>query len=89
LDREKKEFYDLTIRATDGDTLRPLSSTAVVRVRVLEVNDVAPVFTSRQYLVKAREDLPAGTVVGMVHAHDPGMEVNKIEPIINYPVNAK
>ena len=52
LDREAREFYDLTIRATDGDELRPLSSTAVVRVRVLDVNDVAPLFTSRQYLVK-------------------------------------
>ena len=60
-------------RATDGDELRPLSSTAVVRVRVLDVNDVAPVFTSRQYLVKAREDLPVGSVVGMVHAHDPDL----------------
>ena len=73
LDREAREFYDLTIRATDGDELRPLSSTAVVRVRVLDVNDVAPLFTSRQYLVKAREDLPVGSVVGMVHAHDPDL----------------
>ena len=70
LDRETKEFYDLTIRAVDGSLTNPLSSTAVVRVRVLDVNDVAPLFTARQYFVKAREDLPVGTVVGMVHAHD-------------------
>ena len=60
-------------RATDGDKLRPLSSTAAVRVRVLDVNDVAPLFTAPQYLVKAREDLPLGSVVGMVHAHDPDL----------------
>ena len=63
----------LCIRATDGDKLRPLSSTAAVRVRVLDVNDVAPLFTAPQYLVKAREDLPLGAVVGMVHAHDPDL----------------
>ena len=42
-------------------------------MRVLDVNDVAPLFTAPQYLVKAREDLPLGSVVGMVHAHDPDL----------------
>ena len=36
LDREKTEFYDLTIRAVDGDINKPLSSFANVRVRILE-----------------------------------------------------
>ena len=40
---------------------------------MLDVNDVAPLFTAPQYLVKAREDLPLGAVVGMVHAHDPDL----------------
>ena len=73
LDRETKEFYDLTIRAVDGDLDKPLSAFAKVRVRVLDVNDVAPKFTAREYFVKAREDLPVGTVVGFVDAFDPDL----------------
>ena len=73
LDRETKEFYDLTIRAVDGDLNAPLSSLAKVRVRVLDVNDVAPRFTSQEYYVKTREDLPVGTMVGFVDAYDPDL----------------
>ncbi len=73
LDRERKEFYDLRIRASDSDPLDPLSSVATVRVRIVDVNDVAPKFSSTQYVVKAREDLPVGAVVGSVNAHDPDL----------------
>ena len=73
LDREAKEYYDLTVRAVDGCVESPLSSFAVVRVRVLDVNDVTPEFSAKIYTVKAREDLPVGTVVGMVHATDPDL----------------
>ncbi len=73
LDRETKEYYDLRIRAVDSSPSEPLSSTAVVRVRVLDVNDVAPAFSAQTYLIRAREDLPVGSVVGMVEAHDPDL----------------
>ena len=73
LDRESKEFYDLTIRAVDSDPVSPLSAFANIRVRILDVNDVAPAFTSKHYFVKAREDLPVGSVVGFVDAADPDL----------------
>ena len=73
LDRESREFYDLTVRAVDGDVDKPLSAYATVRVRILDVNDVAPIFTSKEYFVKAREDLPVGSVVGFVDASDPDL----------------
>ena len=73
LDRENQEFYDLTVRAVDGDAVKPLSSFAKVRVRVLDVNDVPPKFTSSRYVVKCREDLPKGTVVGFVDSSDPDL----------------
>ena len=73
LDRETTEFYDLRIRAVDSDPNHPLSAFANVRVRILDVNDVAPLFTSRHYFVKAREDLPVGSVVGFVDASDPDL----------------
>ena len=45
----------------------------MVRVRVLDVNDVEPQFTSKIYKLKAREDLPLGTVIGSVQALDPDL----------------
>ena len=51
----------------------PLASYAMVRVRVLDVNDVEPQFTSKIYKLKAREDLPLGTVIGSVQALDPDL----------------
>ena len=73
LDRETREFYDLTVRAVDGDVNKPMSAFANVRVRILDVNDVAPIFTSKEYFVKVREDLPIGSVVGFVDASDPDL----------------
>ena len=73
LDRETKEFYDLTVKAVDSDPVLPLASYAMVRVRVLDVNDVQPQFTSGLYKFKAREDLPVGTVIGSVEAFDPDL----------------
>ena len=73
LDRESQEFYDLTVKATDSDPDLPLASYAHVRVRVLDVNDVEPQFSSKTYKLKAREDLPLGTVIGSVQAHDPDL----------------
>ena len=73
LDRESQEFYDLTIRVVDGNLNKSLSSFANVRVRILDVNDVALIFTSKEYFVKAREDLPVSSVVGFVDASDPDL----------------
>ena len=77
LDREAAEYYDLRVRAkddADGVTDDPMSSVASVRVRVLDVNDVAPEFAAADgYSVRAREDLPVGAVVGVVDAHDPDL----------------
>ena len=73
LDRESQEFYDLTVKATDSDPDLPLASYAHVRVRVLDVNDVEPQFSSKTYKIKAREDLPISTVIGSVQAYDPDL----------------
>ena len=40
---------------------------------MVDVNDVAPKFTSAVYTVKAREDLPLGAVVATVTASDPDL----------------
>ena len=73
LDRERREFYELRVRASDSSPSAPLSSVASVRVRVLDVNDVAPAFSLAEYRQRAREDLPKGSVVGSVEARDPDL----------------
>lgn len=77
LDRERQETYELKIRATDGgggssrSDVPPLFSDAVVRILIDDVNDNAPSFALESYTVKAREDLPVGSVVAVVTASDP------------------
>ena len=73
LDRERKEKYELIIQATDGSPDSPLSSTATATVLLDDINDNAPKFLPENYVVRVREDLPKGTVVMIVTAHDPDM----------------
>ncbi|KAG8186896.1 hypothetical protein JTE90_023783 [Oedothorax gibbosus] len=74
LDRERTDTYHLKSRVTDGSLDNPLSSTTVVNIRVLDVNDNAPYFTLKQYWVKVREDLPLGVVVIVMAANDPDLD---------------
>ncbi|XP_049837416.1 fat-like cadherin-related tumor suppressor homolog isoform X3 [Schistocerca gregaria] len=76
LDRERQDVYELKVRATDGGgggggDVPPLSSDAIVRILIDDVNDNAPAFALPSYTVKAREDLPVGSVVAVVGASDP------------------
>ncbi|XP_047023780.1 fat-like cadherin-related tumor suppressor homolog [Helicoverpa zea] len=70
LDRERRALYELTLRATDGGGL---SADALVRVSVDDVNDNAPRFALSTYAARAREDVPAGTLVAVVDAFDPDL----------------
>ena len=74
LDRERTEFYELSVVARDSGTSGGgLSSRALVRVRILDVNDVAPQFSRSYQLVKIREDIPVGAVVALMKANDPDL----------------
>ena len=70
LDRERKDSYELAIEARDSGTL---TSRALVRVRILDVNDVAPRFAQKNQVVRIREDLPVGAVIALVDASDPDL----------------
>ncbi|KFM71785.1 Fat-like cadherin-related tumor suppressor-like protein, partial [Stegodyphus mimosarum] len=74
LDRERSDSYQLKARVTDGSPDNPLSSTTVVNIRVLDINDNAPFFSLKQYWVKVREDLPVGVVVIVMVASDPDLD---------------
>ena len=63
LDREQEEVYMLTVVGTDRGT-PPLSSTTIVMVTVLDVNDSPPQFTfTVPYAATLAENAPQGTAV--------------------------
>ncbi|XP_004643916.1 protocadherin gamma-B4 [Octodon degus] len=75
LDREKQNFYSLTLTAIDlGDP--PLSSTAQIQVLVTDANDNPPVFSQDIYKVSLPENVFPGTTVLQVTATDQDEGVN-------------
>lgn len=73
LDRERQDLYELTIRASDngGHSDHSLHSEALVRIIIDDVNDNAPKFSLKSYVVRVREDVPRGSVVAIMTAFDP------------------
>ncbi|XP_069725587.1 protocadherin gamma-A10-like [Phaenicophaeus curvirostris] len=69
LDREEVSEYNVTVRATDGGS-PPRWSSAVLRLRVLDVNDNAPVFSEARYSARVRENNAAGALLVRVRARD-------------------
>ncbi|NXG21241.1 PCDGA protein, partial [Grallaria varia] len=69
LDREKESEYNLTVRAVDGGS-PSLQSSAVLTLRVLDVNDNAPVFVQERYSARLWENNAAGALVLRVRATD-------------------
>ncbi|NWV60324.1 PCDGA protein, partial [Malurus elegans] len=69
LDREQVSEYNVTVRAADGGA-PPLQSSAVLALRVLDVNDNAPVFTQERYSARLAENNAAGALVLTVRASD-------------------
>ncbi|XP_041711685.2 protocadherin Fat 1a isoform X3 [Coregonus clupeaformis] len=72
LDREVHPVYILKIAARDQAINEPqLVSTVLLKVVLEDVNDNPPKFIPSNYRVKVREDLPIGTVIMWLEAHDP------------------
>ncbi|NWI47647.1 PCDGA protein, partial [Picathartes gymnocephalus] len=69
LDREQMSEYNVTVRAADGGS-PPLQSSAVLALRVLDVNDNAPVFEEERYSARLAENNAAGALVLRVRATD-------------------
>ncbi|RMB96916.1 hypothetical protein DUI87_26987 [Hirundo rustica rustica] len=69
LDREQVSEYKVTVRAADGGS-PALQSSAVLALRVLDVNDNAPVFAEERYSARLAENNAAGALVLRVLARD-------------------
>ncbi|XP_066518474.1 protocadherin-23 [Hoplias malabaricus] len=69
LDREQKDFYELTVVASDFGS-PPLRSERTFLLRVTDVNDNPPKFERQVYEASVLEDLPVGSSVLQVKAMD-------------------
>ena len=69
LDRELTAGYDLVITCHDLGTLA-LTSSAVIKITVLDENDNAPIFSNQTYTASVHENNAAGALVGHVTASD-------------------
>ncbi|KAK3610123.1 hypothetical protein CHS0354_039903 [Potamilus streckersoni] len=69
LDFEENQLYTLKIGAIDGGT-PPLSSTVIVYMNILDVNDNTPVFDPQSYSKEVREDVKIDTSLLQVFATD-------------------
>ena len=84
LDRETRDSYNLSVILQDNANFGPLTSTVEIRVRVLDANDLRPVFNSPTR-IGIRENNILGTVLLEVVAVD-----NDIGPnaLFNYTINS-
>lgn len=69
LDRELVETLSLTVTATDKGSPQ-MASTMNVTVHVEDVNDNDPELSQSNYSLSVREDIPRGTTLLQVQAHD-------------------
>uniref|UniRef100_A0A668V7K9 Cadherin domain-containing protein n=1 Tax=Oreochromis aureus TaxID=47969 RepID=A0A668V7K9_OREAU len=69
LDREKQASIQLLLTAIDGGS-PPNTGTSEIEVRVLDINDNAPVFSSTLYKIKTLENSPIGTTIFTLNATD-------------------
>lgn len=69
LDREERDYYSLTITASDYGK-PPRSSQVPVVIHVLDENDNSPQFTNTTFIFKIKENEPPDTFVGKLTATD-------------------
>ncbi|NP_001008483.2 protocadherin 2 alpha b 5 precursor [Danio rerio] len=69
LDREKQPLVQLTLTAADGGN-PPKSGTSQIIIRVLDINDNAPVFSRPLYKASLVENVPIGSTVIIINATD-------------------
>ncbi|XP_018410364.1 PREDICTED: protocadherin gamma-B2-like [Nanorana parkeri] len=90
LDREKQNFYRLTLIAFDGGQPSK-TGTAHINVKVLDVNDNYPKFDKPVYEVYLNENVPIGFIVQQLNAtdSDEGSNAHITYSFTNIPENAR
>ncbi|CAD5116989.1 DgyrCDS5823 [Dimorphilus gyrociliatus] len=75
IDREKKDYYEITVEASDNGRPKQKSS-MLLRINVKDINDKAPKFVKRQYYATMSEDYDIGTSIISVSAIDDDIGAN-------------
>lgn len=75
LDRETESDYNLTVQAIDHG-VPPLSSTVLLSITVLDVNDNPPEFMNKIMYAAVSESVPVGSEITTVHATSQDIGVN-------------
>ncbi|KAL8187057.1 UNVERIFIED_CONTAM: Protocadherin-15 [Gekko kuhli] len=69
LNREKRDYYELIVEATDG-AVDARRTTLTLGIKVVDIDDNSPVFTNASYTVSIPENLALGTVFLRLEAKD-------------------
>ncbi|KAL5018742.1 hypothetical protein ScPMuIL_004464 [Solemya velum] len=70
LDFESRQFYEFVVTTTDGSNSFELSSSAIVRVTVLDQNDASPIISAFNAVIEILETQPYGFVIVDIDATD-------------------
>lgn len=81
MDREKETEYDLVVKATDGGGR---SCQADIILKVQDVNDNPPQFSSDHYEIMVFDNTTVRTPITVMYAKDPdtGMYLSTVQPSI-------
>ncbi|XP_022249667.1 cadherin-related tumor suppressor-like [Limulus polyphemus] len=69
LDREKRDYYSLTVQAKDNGT-KPRSSDVSVVIHIIDENDNKPQFDNDTFIFYVAENEPPDTYIGRLTADD-------------------
>lgn len=85
LDYEQATLYELTVTVSDSppDTLERLSSTAVVIINIVDVNEYDPIFSQEFYVVMVSEDETVGSEIITVGCAD-----NDSDSTVSYSIES-
>ncbi|XP_051824973.1 protocadherin-11 X-linked isoform X2 [Antechinus flavipes] len=75
LDREEKDMYVMKLKVEDGGS-PTRSSTAILQVSVIDMNDNRPIFQETEVEVAIPENAPVGSSVYQLHATDADVGAN-------------
>ena len=84
LDRETTDMYSLVVEATDLGA-PDLSSTAVVNVTIIDVNDNAPLCSQASYVIKVAENFTVNNTVVSLQCIDADQGQNAV---ISYNISS-
>ena len=78
LDEVAVKSYMLQVRTHDGGSLSSNKGITYIQIKVSDVNDNQPVFTTSYQAIDIFENLPVGSNIGVAHATDADASFNHI-----------